>query len=561
MEKKNVSNKEKINVKETQQIRPNNKLKTISYNETPKYFKRLGQYLLKTLKEQKEKEKNIEKNINIYKKIKLIKNEKIMKEIYDNKNSNNILIKNKNNIKKYVLKKNMSYNPKDLRSKKSFEKIILNYPNVFSKSKKRKKDFINVTSNINYLLKRNQTLLMKEDNCLNINNFNFIKPNYFNHLDKNIFKENKFSSRNGMFGKKENLPLFYEFSLTHRNDYSSKSEKSRHEILLNELNKLKFYLEQNPQEELLIIKDFLQKFHIKNITNYSDEYLLKLCKLLRRLKPNQLINVIKPDNNIKKMIYNLLNISFEISRDNNDKNNYNTIYSPPSSFHKIKFNKNRTAYNFRINKKKNYFDIYDTNSKLRYLQNQKDLYKPNKNYSQNWNLLVNDLSKEVEKLEKNFKENRDIKCPKDKEDIFFVTQRKNKSFSSKRNFDKNLILSPINRFKEQNNKKGLFIIYTKNFVSHKGNNYNTNTLNVCLKKRSIIDKYINYKKDDKGKIIEEECKKNRIDTQEIAKRLYYKPTQKKFGFNDIKKNLKLTEYIVLNLAKKKLNLNRIENSK
>jgi hypothetical protein len=139
MEKKIVSSKEKIKIKETHQIRPNIKPKTISYNDTPKYFKRLGQFLLKTLKEQKEKEKNIEKNIKIYKKIKLIKNEKIMKEIYDNENSNNILIKNKNNIKKHILKKICHIIQKIGEVKKVLKRLFLIILMFFLNQKKEKK--------------------------------------------------------------------------------------------------------------------------------------------------------------------------------------------------------------------------------------------------------------------------------------------------------------------------------------------------------------------------------------------------------------------------------------
>ena len=60
------------------------------------------------------------------------------------------------------------------------------------------------------------------------------------------------------------------------------------------------------------------------------------------------------------------------------------------------------------------------------------------------------------------------------------------------------------------------------------------------------------------KKLEEDIEKNRIDTNGIVKRLYYIPTQKKFGLNDIKKNLKLTEYVALNFAKRKQNLRELE---
>ena len=45
-----------------------------------------------------------------------------------------------------------------------------------------------------------------------------------------------------MFEKKVDVPLVYDISYTYKNNYSAKSEKNRHEYLLNEINKLKFYL-------------------------------------------------------------------------------------------------------------------------------------------------------------------------------------------------------------------------------------------------------------------------------------------------------------------------------
>ena len=523
------------------------KEKAITPNATQKHFNRIRQNILIPIKKQNEIENNIEKNLNIFKKIKLYKNNNILDNILK---EDNYTIKKNKTIKYLPLKRNLSYTAKNIKRKKNNERDILSCLNIFSK--KKKKDFSSVTSNINYLLERNQTLLMRDDK-FNINNFNYIIPHYHHNLYKNLFHQNNFSSRNGMYGKKEDIPLFYEHSLTFRNDYLSKSEKNRHEILLNEINKLKFYLEQNPTDELLIIKDFLQKFHIKHISKFSDEKLLNLCKFIRKIKQSQIQKFIQPDSNIKKMIYNFINIPFEL--DEKNINNFRPFYSPQNHYRKINFNKNKTCYNFRVNKRKKYFDLYDTNSKLKYLENQKDLYKPNKNYSKNFGLLVDEISKEVKEVEKNIKKTYDIDNIQKKDDFLFITQ-------DKRINKKNLILSPINSKKEENKDKGFYLVYSKNFVQlknkNKNNNYlNNKMLNICLRKKEKKFEDKNKKKiNDKGETIEEE--KARIPTKEIAKRLYYIPTQKKFGLNDIRKNLKLTEYIALNFAKQKLNLNKLE---
>ena len=536
--------------KENKKISP----KTISLNNSPKYFHKIKLNVLKSIKIKNKKEinieKNIEKNINIIKKIKLLE------EKCDNDNTKNSLIKIKNNNKKnQLIKRDISYSTNNFNR----EKVKFNGFKIFPK--KQQKDFSCVTSNINLLLEKNQTLLMKEDKIF-LNKppiINIYKHSNKKFNKKNFKKINNFSSRNGMFGKKEKIPIFYDSSFTHKNDYLSKSDKNRHEILLNEINKLKFYLEQNPNDKLLIIKDFLQKFHIKNKPKYSDEKLLKLCKLLLKIKQNQLLNLIKPDSNLKKMVYNLLNISFE--KDNNENNNYNTVNSYNNTFRKFKLNKYKTFYNFRTKRKKSFFDIYETNSKLKYLENQKDLDKPNKDYSENLDLFIYELSKEIKEIEKNIKNNRDIENNKTKDELLFITQKKNNSFSRNR-INKKIILTPINRHKHRNNKKSLFLIYNKNFanINNSKTNYNfqNRTLNICLRKKNN-NFYINNNR-GYGNInnIQNFHEKNRIGLQEIIKRLYYIPTQKKFGLNDIKKNLKLTEYIALNFAKQKQSMNKIE---
>ncbi len=177
------------NVKEKKK---NNKIifpkeKTNSENATPKLFKKLNQNILKIIKNRNEKEKNIEKNINIYKKIRLIKNEKLFEEIINNNN----LKKNKNFLRKSMFQRNLSYTTKN-KKEKNKERDILS--SLYTK--KRKKDFLSVTSNINYLLERNQKLLNNEKKFF-LGNFNvFGKHNNNYYLDKNIFKPNNFSSRN-----------------------------------------------------------------------------------------------------------------------------------------------------------------------------------------------------------------------------------------------------------------------------------------------------------------------------------------------------------------------------
>ena len=155
---------------------------------------------------------------------------------------------------------------------------------------------------------------MKEKNFMD--GFNFMNKY---KLNSNIFNRKISSSRIGMFGKKVDVPLVYDISYTYKNNYSTKSEKNRHEYLLNEINKLKFYLEKNPCDKLTIIKDFFLKFNIKDLDKYSDKKLYDICEFILSKDENDFLNIIKPDINLKKMVYNLLDTP---SDKNKKKNSY-----------------------------------------------------------------------------------------------------------------------------------------------------------------------------------------------------------------------------------------------
>ena len=182
-----------------------------------------------TVKEPIEVVKN-KNNKNIHSKLNSAKNT-------DSKNSNyNSIISNKAFSKKGLIKHSNSSNfYKILGYKKNNREILSSFG-----FRTTDKDFGDLTSKINYLLYRNQLLLSKEKNFVDGFNFKNITK-----LNENIFNRKISSSRNGIFGKKYEIPLVYELSVTHKNNYFSKSEKRRHEYLLNDLNKLKFYLVRN----------------------------------------------------------------------------------------------------------------------------------------------------------------------------------------------------------------------------------------------------------------------------------------------------------------------------
>ena len=60
-----------------------------------------------------------------------------------------------------------------------------------------------------------------------------------------------------------------------------------------------------------------------------------------------------------------------------------------------------------------------------------------------------------------------------------------------------------------------------------------------------------------NKLINDKNKKKTF-SKDTVQRLYYKYHQKNLGFNEVKRTKKLTEFIALNLAKKKSRLQNFE---
>ena len=63
---------------------------------------------------------------------------------------------------------------------------------------------------------------------------------------------------------KTDVPCLFDISSTFYNNYSNKSEKERHEVILNEINKLKAFLFNDPKNKIQIFKNFLIRFNYKN---------------------------------------------------------------------------------------------------------------------------------------------------------------------------------------------------------------------------------------------------------------------------------------------------------
>ena len=139
-----------------------------------------------------------------------------------------------------------------------------------------------------------------------------------------------------MFVKKVDIPLVYEISFTYKNNY---------------------------------IKDFFLKFNIKDLDKYSDKKLYDICEFILSKDENDFLNIIKPDINLKKMVYNLLDTP---SDKNKKKNSY---YKKLNVYHNNNIKINKKSRN-KIIDNKGIFWVFDTNSRLKFVKNQTRLFLP-----------------------------------------------------------------------------------------------------------------------------------------------------------------------------------------
>jgi len=151
------------------------------------------------------------------------------------------------------------------------------------------------------------------------------KKNRKNKKDNN----NKYEVREGYFGRKEKtgIPYLFDTSTIFNNKYYNKSEKKRHENILNELYKLKGFLVGESSLQISTFKDFLNKYNIKNYERFSDEKIISICNTLKNKDKNFLISFLKPYLCNKDMILDFFNTISSINEANNtDKiNNNNNI--------------------------------------------------------------------------------------------------------------------------------------------------------------------------------------------------------------------------------------------
>lgn len=521
--------------------------------------------------------------------------------------------------------------------------------------------FYNIKFNKEQKVKKDDEEKNKKLDSKNKNNI-FIKEEYdklvnkikaYNDIDKS--KKNKVRKyyennvREGFFGQKDTIgiPYFYDTSSIFNNEYSNKSEKKRHEFLQNELNKLKTYLVRHPDKKLLLIKDFLQKFHIDQIEKYTDKQLLNLCNFISNIDANVISNILKPYLNIKNMLYDILNnildlsnipseekekfienkdneiinnFNFNTSKDfyssNNTAKNFNAKNDSPlkqmtqrsyylspliiqkraklsksmkmkktsNNKSKILINKNLDDNDNDSKTKSNILDLNLTNSRLKYLSYQSKTYKPNINYS-NSNIVLNEIGKEIKDIENDYHEKlKELELMKNSENkngkkYMNFTLHKPKSFNietkdklyiniKNKNNTRLKMFVPIhynltkNYYGKMQDLNKVIKLKDNKLLNSENNLYREKGMipmdNFCLNSTERNYKYNSniltngnneFQKKHRSQSFDR-VKNPKINDIEIIKRLYYAPTRKKYGLQEIKKRLKLTEYIALTHAKK-----------
>lgn len=303
-----------------------------------------------------------------------------------------------------------------------------------------------------------------------------------------------------------NLPVF----ISYNQQYDTMSEKRRHEKIMETFLKLKSYIDGKPEESLSYIKEFLLEngVYIEEVNSYE-----KLTNFLHFIHENITID---PKKSFQKIIQDAMNY----------KTNYE-FYSKEKDdeIEEIGINSNR---NNVINKSK-YSTINFANS-----LNNKTIFKERKEKE-----IVKYIDQEKFNLKINQKENaKDIKSLiHDLEsELSLLQTEKYKKISSM----KNLLCSRP--------KKKEFIEDTNTYVP-----------NLCLSNLDINLNLINKAKEKKEKAIKRANLQCRI--REINNRMYYNNiynSKNDVDYIDMRRKNKLTEFIILERAKKTLS---IENCK
>ena len=534
--------------------------------------------------------------------------------ILNNEVLNNSINKNINVIENNKNNSNSLNNTKE-GNKTKFEsnknKIILNK----IKTKNKSQHNIFLSPNI-----KKSDLEFNKSNYIDqsVKNWGEVKNKYYDHIKnketiKKLEKEklnkrqinNKY--RKFYFGRQRiyGMPYYYDISSTYMNDYYNKSEHKRHEILIDELSKLRAYLQKYPNKNNVeIIKDFLNKHNIENIDKLTNYQLIQLGKFVCQDDIYKANSLLKPYKNVKDMIYDILQNSLTL---NNKFGEYKFKDSIEKLLKKFNISDINLSNNLTINKKR-------MNPK-----SNKKFYISELDYNDNTESLLNNINNMInEKIPENNNEEKSEEIKEKENDDFISYSKKRKEIldsigiainkKSERDIIKDQYISPLLKTNKNNIKKDYEIAYndpkinikkvkniklpkikTKVLSYYKPNqlllapdkNYSSNFSSLLKDISGELKNFENLYKQQfdmatkrnlsvsnhNAKMMPLKISKSliKLDNNNIKKKiedmnkLYYGKSNIKLELNDIQKKNKLTEYIALANAKKHINIEIIKN--
>lgn len=356
----------------------------------------------------------------------------------------------------------------------------------------------------------------------------------------------------------DKIPYILPSVFTFNNAYSSKSEKARHIKLMEGLNRLKECIERNKPNAHTYIKDFLTKYNLYSHSEFSQNQLNNIEHIITN---NNYIPILKPNNSQKQMIKDIVEHEQSTINSNNSNSSSNNKINSMEWFKYISpFIKGRNTKQHvkecNGNNHANYTEDDLIINPYSNLHHQMKLYAQDKDYAINRNLLIKDISAELELI----KYERD----KDRINIGKCLNKKNSTnsfsfltstplltvnnivnYNNNNNSNSNKLATPEEdiTFRLTNAKRMMQNSFSIKEVNLHNINSNNNSATITQEHKTVhlTNKYF------------QTHSKKRL--KEINERLYYKPLYKPISMDDFRKRKKLTEYIALNSARNNLYIN------
>ena len=306
--------------------------------------------------------------------------------------------------------------------------------------------------------------------------------------------------------KINDLPVTFPLYLSHNNQYNSMSEKNRVDKILSKLICLKTHLIRDPLNRMEIIKEFFLKNGFDKDIYFEDEKIINFYNYLKQ--PFSF----PPEYNLSKVINEGINYKCEKNQeDNNDIHMVSILDYVP----------NRKWKDF-------------------YKNNNNKIYKNTNGNQMIYNVLMEELFK---KRYMNYENFRNKALPTLIKDLEYELRQ--------------IKIDKMNKLDIYNN-----LIDTRKVQTIKLIDKNKYVPNLCLISNGFKEKYKAVIDKKNRKIIKNMNRQEHL--KQINNRLYYDNIRKnnliEFDRNDIQKKLKLTEFVVMERAKKILLLQKAKNT-